>query len=770
MIVGASEFNRGSPSTSMTPICNRAAKAMFPVLEKHVESEEDPETSRNSSLLDEIDKVSNTSSQEIRSPAEKKRYDRMNILKSKINCEIRRRRSSIAPKRNRKSSELKRKRRHSALGIASDRSSFLDSSEDGSMMMDTNTSENNISLLEQEHTVEPDMLRDLINEAAVADVDSSVNDDDMEESAMDLSSPCSSDRREVSDGDRSVGSDRSLLTVNLSTQFENTTDMSLENAERDTDEDEEPKKSIEKTEKPQHSWVSPGVKPHQPNNTQGAQRLRERIHAKATSAPAPVVERKETLSPVTSVNELFQRLGISFEDELKRHEQDHQQEKRLDIGKKLLKANGIMIPLLQSCIQVTYVESFVWGRDELRSFEHLSQSEVKEKIQEANELRPAIFEAGIIENPKDRQEVCDLIRKLYQQNIRQKTSEYYVWRTKLQESVKKHLAIHLELLEEDIELFQSYITEEAERKKDIESQLETLQASFEAEEKLSGVLEAIEEQFAIEEDSKRQVSDLEQTMEQLNQEKVELQQQLAAVAKQLNGPIVTSEEVRVCTEETSALLKQYQMIKQWQLWQLDSLDSGKMQLHLEHPDESKTWFTIQESSSHLECAISRTKSHSSSLTLVRRLESLSHWLFDPRNVQDRINTLTSWSDVLSFVQESELVLNRKHAFFKEVKDLMLRHHVTFEVPTLSLIVWFTKHDSDPLVHFPVKFNVNVSKYPKTNVLSLTLERPIQYSCSVIQYGNVTPHALQDILANQSPGIQYLTRVCQEIQSFVNTKC
>ncbi|TMW63077.1 hypothetical protein Poli38472_005695 [Pythium oligandrum] len=52
------EFNFGSPSTSMTPLPPRDAKAMFPLEEKKSEDTsegEDEETSHNSSLLDEAD-------------------------------------------------------------------------------------------------------------------------------------------------------------------------------------------------------------------------------------------------------------------------------------------------------------------------------------------------------------------------------------------------------------------------------------------------------------------------------------------------------------------------------------------------------------------------------------------------------------------------------------------------------------------------------------------------------------------------------------------
>ncbi|GLD98486.1 hypothetical protein PINS_up007183 [Pythium insidiosum] len=50
------QFNRGSPSTSMTPMCAREAKAMFPLEEKPQNQEEDDdETSLNTSLLDEAD-------------------------------------------------------------------------------------------------------------------------------------------------------------------------------------------------------------------------------------------------------------------------------------------------------------------------------------------------------------------------------------------------------------------------------------------------------------------------------------------------------------------------------------------------------------------------------------------------------------------------------------------------------------------------------------------------------------------------------------------
>ncbi|KAJ0412671.1 hypothetical protein ATCC90586_002301 [Pythium insidiosum] len=51
------QFNRGSPSTSMTPMCAREAKAMFPLEEKpqNQEDDDDDETSLNTSLLDEAD-------------------------------------------------------------------------------------------------------------------------------------------------------------------------------------------------------------------------------------------------------------------------------------------------------------------------------------------------------------------------------------------------------------------------------------------------------------------------------------------------------------------------------------------------------------------------------------------------------------------------------------------------------------------------------------------------------------------------------------------
>jgi hypothetical protein len=53
-------FNSGSPSTSMTPMCDRRAKDMFPMEHSSPKaSEEDEETSLNTSILDEVDALGN---------------------------------------------------------------------------------------------------------------------------------------------------------------------------------------------------------------------------------------------------------------------------------------------------------------------------------------------------------------------------------------------------------------------------------------------------------------------------------------------------------------------------------------------------------------------------------------------------------------------------------------------------------------------------------------------------------------------------------------
>ena len=455
---------------------------------------------------------------------------------------------------------------------------------------------------------------------------------------------------------------------------------------------------------------------------------------------------------VTTYKEFFEAINLSVELNIADEADEGTQDSLADLDA----LTSLIKQARQAAIQSVYVESFIWGRDELRSFEHMAVSAFEEKIEAVNANNPPIF--SIIQaSSSEREDTERVLQDLYRNTQIAKTGEYYEWRTKLQNSIKDQLNFHLDLVSKDRDTLEAYARQEQEEVAELEAEFNALAASMEEEDKLSGVLEAIEEQDRIESEFIQQVGELEKKQDQANTHRASLDHQLSGMKKQLEVPIVTSEEVRLCTQATELVMKEYQILSSCLKWRFRCVTTSKLQLYFDHPDQSKTWVNIEKNT----VSYTRFEETTKELKVLRRLCPFAHWLFAPPNT----HSIASLRDIPNTLQQFEDEVVRKNLLFEEVKKLVLEHHALFEAATQSLVVWFTSPQHT--VHFPIKFRFG-PVYPYGTPLTASMfERPLHMPSTEIQYGSMTNEKVERVLAQETRGRGVLLRVCKTLQAHVD---